>query len=283
MKRDKIILITGANSGIGRATALELAKPGATVIMVCRDKERGEEALQEVRRISNYQQVHLMLCDLSSIEEITQFCKDFKKRFNKLDVLINNAGVILLKRQLTRDGFEFQLGVNHLGHFLLTNLLMDVILESQPARIINVSSGAHKEGRIHFEDMNLSKGYSVFCAYAQSKLANILFTYELSRRLQGTDVCVNCLHPGAVATQMGIDRKTGSGTFITRCLKPFFQDPLKGAETSIYLATSAHVEGMTGRYFYREKAVPSSKRSYNLEDAKRLWDISMEMTGLSEE
>ena len=182
---------------------------------------------------------------------------------------------------LTEDGNELQFGVNHLGHFLLTNLLLDRMIASAPARIINVSSGAHKIGDIHFDDVNLQKNYRLWRAYAQSKLANILFTYALSERLEGKEVTVNCLHPGAVATNMGINRSTGFGTLITRLLKPFFQTAKKGAETTIYLATSDEVANVTGKYFYRKKPIQSSKRSYDKKLAERLWTLSEEMTGLS--
>ena len=168
------------------------------------------------------------------------------------------------------------------SHFLLTNRILDLLLASRPARIINVASGAHKIGRIHFKDVNLKKNYTLWRAYAQSKLAIVLFTYELAERLKGTGVTANCLHPGAVATNMGINRDTGFGTFITRMLKPFFQTSEQGAETAIYLSTSHEVEGVTGKYFYRKRQTPSSKRSYDKAIAKKLWDLSEEMTSLNE-
>jgi NAD(P)-dependent dehydrogenase (short-subunit alcohol dehydrogenase family) len=272
--RDKIVLVTGANSGMGKATCIELAKLGAKVIMVCRDKQRGSEALEEVKVQSKNPSVELMLCDLGSINEIREFTKDFKSKFQKLDILINNAGVILPGKHKTKDGLELQFGVNHLGHFFLTNELLDLIKNSPSGRIINVSSGAHKIGRIHFEDINLDKNYTSWRAYAQSKLANILFTYELARRLKGTKVTANCLHPGAVATSMGINRKTGFGTLITGMLKPFFQTPREGADTAIYLATSKEVEGVTGKYFYKKKPINSSKLSNDEYLAEKLWQFS---------
>ena len=278
--KNSVVIITGANSGIGKATSLELAKTGATVVMACRSKDRGEEAVEEVRAQSGNDSVRLMLCDLGSLKSIEEFCSQFRKEFSRLDVLINNAGVILPGRHNTADGNELQFGVNHLGHFLLTNRLMDLIVASAPARIVIVSSGAHKSGRIHFEDVNLTKNYSVWRAYGQSKLANLLFGYELAERLKGTGVTVNCLHPGAVATSMGVNRDTGFGTFITRLLKPFFLTSQQGAETTIYLATSDDIAGVTGKYFYRKKPVRSSKSSHDKAAGKRLWDLSEEMTGL---
>ncbi len=282
MDKNSVVIVTGANSGMGKATSVGLAKTGATVVMLCRNKAKGEKAVHEVRDLSGNSSVELTICDLGSRKSIEDFCVEFKKKYRRLDVLVNNAGVILLGRQETFDGYELQFGVNHLGHFLLTNRLLDLMLISAPARIINVSSGAHKAGKIHFADVNLKKNYNVWRAYAQSKLANVLFTYELSERLKGTKVTANCLHPGAVATAMGIDRNTGFGTFITGLLKPFFQTPEEGAQTAIYLATSHEVDGVTGKYFYRKSPIPSSKRSYDKDLAKKLWELSERMTGLKD-
>jgi retinol dehydrogenase 14 len=183
------------------------------------------------------------------------------------------------KRLETEDGFELQLGVNHLGHFLLTDLLLDLLKEAR-GRIVVVASGAHKIGRIHWDDLQLRRGYSAFGAYAQSKLANVLFAKELSRRLEGSGVVANSLHPGAVATSMGVNRDTGFGGFATGILKPFFLTPEKGADTAVYLATSGEVADVSGRYFYRrEQAVPS-RRALDEEAAKRLWETSRELTAL---
>lgn len=274
----KVIAVTGANSGMGKAASAELAKRGATVIMLCRCKNRGEEALNEVRAISGNDSVELMICDLGSLSSIKEFCSDFKSKFNRLDVLINNAGVILPGYHETADGYELHFGVNHLGHFLLTSQLSDILTASAPARVINVSSGMHKIGKIYLDDINLKQNYTFWRAYAQSKLANVLFTYELAERMKGRGVKANCLHPGGVATNMGINRETGFGTFITRRLKPLFQTPEQGAETSVYLAVSPNVEGVTGKYFYRKNPMPSSNRSYDRDLSKKLWDLSEEMT-----
>ncbi|MCT2534483.1 SDR family oxidoreductase [Aquibacillus koreensis] len=281
MSEGHVAIITGANSGMGKATSIELAKTGATVVMVCRDQSRGDEARKEVQAKSGSNHVHLMLCDLGSLQSIRDFCAQFKQRFQRLDMLVNNAGVVLPGRHETKDGFELQFGVNHLGHFLLTNLLLDLLRASAPSRIVNVSSGAHKIGKIYFDDVNLTNNYRVWRAYGQSKLANILFTYELADRLHGTGVTVNCLHPGAVATHMGVNRETGFGTLITRLLKPFFQTAEEGAQTAIYLATSPDVRDVTGKYFYRKKPVTSSKKSHDKDLAKKLWALSEEMTGLA--
>lgn len=278
--QNKVALITGANSGTGKWTATELARTGYITVMMCRDKSRGEDALLQVKSISKSNDVDLMFCDLSSLESIRNFTSRFKEKYDRLDVLVNNAGVILPGRHETLDGYELQFGVNHLGHFLLTNLLLDLIIKSGPSRIINVASGGHKAGKIYFEDINLRNNFSMTRAYSQSKLANVLFTYELARRLREKNVTVNTLHPGAVASNMGINRDTGFGKMITGILKPFFQTPLKGAETAIYLASSSEVEGITGKYFYKKKQVPSSKLSYDIDLARRLWDLSEEMVGL---
>lgn len=280
MNKDTVVVITGANSGMGKATAIALAKKGAKVVLVCRNRVRGEVALEEVRMLTGNDQVQLMICDLGSQHSIREFCTVFRREYQRLDILINNAGVVLPGRYETADGFELQLGVNHLGHFLLTNLLLDLLKESTPSRIINVSSGAHKIGRIHFDNINLTNNYTLWRAYGQSKLANILFTYELARRLEGTGVTVNCLHPGAVATSMGINRDSGFGTFVTKLLKPFFQTAEKGAETAVYLATSDGVKFVSGKYFYRKKAIRSSKGSYDREIAEKLWQLSEQWTGI---
>lgn len=184
---------------------------------------------------------------------------------------------ISLDRQITKDGLERQFGVNHMGHFLLTMSLIDLLPKG--GRIVNVASGAHKTGKIHFEDINLTRGFNVVKAYSQSKLANVLFTRELARRLKTKGITVNCCHPGAVATNMGISRDTGFGKTITRMLKPFFQTPEQGAGTAIYLASSKDVEGITGEYFYKCKIAKSSKRSKDMELAKRLFDFSEQLVG----
>ncbi|MDF2613312.1 MAG: short-chain dehydrogenase [Clostridia bacterium] len=281
MSENKIVLITGGSAGMGKAAASELMRLGYFVIILARNKERGEKALAEIKSESKSNLADLMLCDLASQASIRRFVSQFKEKYKRLDVLINNAGVILPSRHETNDGFELQFAVNHLGHFLLTNLLLDTIKNSSPARIINVSSGAHKAGKIHFDDLNLKKNYNLIKSYSQSKLANILFTYELADRLKDRGVTVNTLHPGAVATQMGINRTTGFGTLITSMLKPFFKSPAEGASTTVYLATSNEVQNITGKYFYNKKPIPSSKLSYDKELAKRLWQVSEKMVHLS--
>ncbi|MFA9555744.1 SDR family oxidoreductase [Evansella sp. AB-rgal1] len=278
--KKKIMLVTGANSGIGQATALEFAKQNAHVVMLCRNEEKGRIAQQQIIEESGNNNIDLHICDFSNLDDVRKFASIFNKTYDHLHVLVNNAAVITTKRQETKDGYELQFGVNHLAPFLLTNLLLDKMKESVPARIINVSSGAYKVGNIAFDDLQSQKKYKTFKVYGQSKLANILFTYELARRLEGSGVTVNCLHPGAVSTNLGVDRKTGFGKTIVRMLKPFFQTPTEGARTSIYLATSDEVKGISGKYFVHQKEETTHKKTHNKEIAAKLWVVSEKLVGL---
>ncbi|MCL6456894.1 MAG: SDR family oxidoreductase [Gorillibacterium sp.] len=268
---NKTVIVTGANSGMGLATTIELARQGAQVIMACRSVERGEVARAEAIRQSGSTSIELMTLDLGSLASIRAFAVAFYNKFPALDVLVNNAGVASLKRETTEDGFEVMLGVNHLGHFLLTNLLLDALKRSPEGRIVNVSSGAYKVGRIHFEDPYLTRGYNIAKGYAQSKLANILFTRELAKRLSGSTVTANCLHPGAVGTSIGVDRKTGFGKTILAMLRPFFLTPAQGAETAIYLATNDEVKGISGEYFYKKQLTPLPDKVKDPELAAKFW------------
>lgn len=270
----KIAIVTGANSGMGMATVEALGDEGANVIMLCRNEKRGKKAFEKLMLNKN-RKIELMLCDLEDFSSINSFVEAIKEKYEKIDILVNNAGFISLDRQITKEGFEKQFGINHLGHFLLTTKLIDMMHEG--ARIVNVASGAHKVGNIHFEDINLEKGYNVIKAYSQSKLANVLFTRELANRLKDRKITVNCCHPGAVATNIGIDRNTGFGKTITSLLKPFFQTPAEGARTAIFLATDDSVENISGEYFYKCKIASSSKRSKEMELARRLFELSEEL------
>lgn len=270
----KIAIVTGANSGMGMATSAALSNMGATVIMLCRNYTRGQAALNELMKFPG-RNLDLMLCDLGDFDSIRNFVAKFKKKYSSLDLLVNNAGFISIDRRITKNGLEMQFGVNHIGHFLLTNLLLDSL--NSGARIVNVASGAHKTGKIHFDDINLTRGFNVIKAYSQSKLANVLFTRELASRLKEKNISVNCCHPGAVATSIGVDRDTGFGRIITGMLRPFFQTPAQGASTAIYLASDDNVKDITGEYFYKCKIAKSSKRSKDMSLAKKLYDFSWEL------
>ena len=259
---------------MGMATARALLDEGATVIMLCRSEKRGKEAYKELLKDGN-SRTYLILADLGDYDSVRNFAKQVKERFDKIDILVNNAGFISLDRQETKEGLERQFGINHVGHFLLTTELLDMMGEG--SRIVNVASGAHKTGKIHFDDINLHKGFNVFKAYSQSKLANVLFTRELARRVKDRGITVNCCHPGAVATNIGIDRETGFGKTVTKLLKPFFQTPEQGAATAIFLATDESVKDITGEYFYKCKVAKSSKRSKDMELAKRLFEFSEQL------
>lgn len=273
----KICMITGANSGIGKATAIGLAKLNATVIMVCRDKKRGEKAREEIINQTGNKNIDLFLCDLSSQGEIRKLVSDFKEKYQNLNVLINNAGIMLKNRSECVDGLEMNFAVHVLAPFLLTNLLIDVLKKSAPSRVIIVDSAMHKRGRIDFDDLQCeNKKYSLVSAYGNSKLAELLITYEFSRRLKGTGTTVNTLHPGVVASNLGRDQSKFSQWFARK----FFKSPEEGAETSIYLASSPEVEEITGKYFANKESRESSEKSYNREDSKRLWEICAEITGL---
>jgi retinol dehydrogenase-14 len=271
----KIALITGANSGMGKASTAMLADMEYHVVMLCRDETRGRAAYDEITRVGG-RMVDLMLCDLGDMGSIRGFVRNFRERFDRLDVLINNAGVITLDRRETADGLELQFGVNHIGHFMLTTSLLDLLERSGSGRIVVYSSGAHKMGKVHFDDINLRRRYNVIRSYGQSKLANLYFARELARRLRerGSSITVNACHPGAVATQMGVDRNTGFGKTVVRMMRPFFQTPEQGCRTAIYLATSEEVANLSGEYFYKCKVARTSRRSRDMEAARRLFDIS---------
>ena len=270
----KVAIVTGANSGMGMATAKALLDEGATVIMLCRSEKRGKEAYEILTKNGN-SRTYLILCDLGDYDSIRSFVRKVKKQFERIDILVNNAGFISLDRQETKEGLERQFGINHVGHFLLTTELLDMM--GKGSRIVNVASGAHKTGKIHFDDINLTKGFNVIKAYSQSKLANVLFTRELARRVAERGITVNCCHPGAVATNIGIDRETGFGKTITRLLKPFFQTPAEGARTAIFLSIDDSVKNITGEYFYKCKIAKSSNRSKDMVLAKKLYEFSEEL------
>ncbi len=281
--KNKVCMITGASSGIGKATAQGLAKMGATVVIVSREQSRGKAAQAEIQSITGNPHVDLLVADLSSQKSIRQLVSEFISRYDHLHVLINNAGIALTKRAVTDEGLEKVLAVNYLAPFLLTNLLLDVLKASAPARVVNVAGDFHRKASLHFDDLMSEKDYNGLRANNQAKLALILFTYELARRLEETGVTVNALHPGAVATDaVSKDPDVSAfGRFMVGLLKPFFLSPEKGAETSLYLASSLDVDGITGKYFIKKRAVPSSPESYDVKISQRLWETSMKLTGFS--
>lgn len=275
----KVCMVTGAASGIGAVTAQALAQRGATVILVDRDAGKGGLTVEQIKQQTGNSAVELMVADLSSQKAIRQLVQQFTSRYRRLDVLVNNAGALFGERQESVDGIEMTFALNYLGYFLLTNLLLDTLKASAPARIINTSSRSHARARINFDDLESRTNYKGLSAYAHSKLAIVLFTYELARRLKGSGVTVNALHPGIVATNFAMQ---GGGIvgLIVRLFRPFFVSPEQGAQTGIYLATSPEVEGVTGKYFVKCKAVPSSPASYDMTVASRLWEVSEKYTSL---
>jgi len=275
----RVCVVTGANSGIGKATAMGLAEMGATVILVCRSKEKGEAALSEIRGKSGNNSLDLMLADMSSMRSVRQLASEFRRKYDRLQVLVNNAGLFMFTRSTTGDRLETTFEVDYLSHFLLTGLLIDLLKASAPSRLVEVSSVAHYNGHIDFDDLQGEKGYGGWKAYSQAKLAQVLFTYELARRLKGTGVTANCLHPGAVATNIW-SRPLGRAGFIMKLLRLFMMGPEGGAKTPIYLASSPDVEGVSGKYFTNKKEKESSKESNDEQVARRLWLVSEELTGL---
>jgi NAD(P)-dependent dehydrogenase (short-subunit alcohol dehydrogenase family) len=280
----KTVLVTGANQGIGKETALGLARMGATVVMTSRDPGKGQAALADVLARSGSDKVELMLADFASFDSIRKLAAEFQAKHDRLDVLVNNAGAIITTRGKTADGFETTFGVNHLGYFLLTNLLLDTIRRSAPGRIVNVASNGHLRARMDFDDLDSQRGrYSAMTAYTRSKLANVLFTYELARRLQSTGVTANCLHPGVVRSGFG-KNNDGYPKLIFQAFqlvaRPFLKSNEDGAATSIYLASSPEVEGVTGKYFANCRETPSSAASHDEAAQRKLWEISEELCGL---
>jgi len=274
---ERVFVVTGANSGIGKAIALGLARLGGTVVVACRNANRGEAARQDIVRDSGNPRVSVEIVDLASEASVRSFAKEFQQTHPRLSVLVNNAGVYTSHRDVTPDGLERQFEVNYLSGFLLTHLLLDLLKKSAPSRIVNVSSSAHMGGTIRFDDLQGERRYGGFRAYNQSKLAQILFTQELARRLEGTRVTVNACHPGVIRTNLGM----GGSSVVVRFVKMFLKSPEKGAETPIYLATSPEVEGISGKYFVRNQMLAPSARAQDPAVARRLFEVSMELAHLS--
>jgi NAD(P)-dependent dehydrogenase (short-subunit alcohol dehydrogenase family) len=274
----KIVLITGANSGVGFATARKLAELGASIVMVCRDSIRGNAARNDIAKVATDSPPMLLLCDLSSQSSIRELGNEIHSRFSRIDVLVNNAAAMFSTRQLTDDGIEKTFAINHLAPFLLTNLLLDLVRAAPAGRILTVSSESHS-GALEFDNLQGERHYNFFGAYNRSKLANILFTYELAHRLKGTGTTANCLSPGPTVTSFG-SNLTGLPALFPAVMKkiPFLlRSPEKGAETSIYLASSPEVAGVTGKFFLRCRESRSRKITYRAEVAAQLWQVSEQL------
>lgn len=278
--QDKICLITGANAGIGQQTALELAQMGATVVIVARDPQRGEAARAAIAATTGNPRVELLQADFASPPSIHAMATSFAARYDRLDVLVNNAGVYLTGRETTADGLERTFAVNHLGYFMTTLLLWPSLLAAPSARVINLSSDAHRQAKLNLDDLQNERKYAGFRAYAQSKLANVLFTYELDRRRGNAPVTVNAVHPGFVASNFGRNNRGVIGLVMTRLVPLFAKSVVEGAATSVYLASAPEVAGVSGRYFVDCRPVKSAPQSYDRTAAERLWAVSEELTGL---
>jgi retinol dehydrogenase-14 len=276
---EKTVLITGGTSGIGKATAVAMAAMGADVVVTGRDLERGERALEEIRAESTGGSVELLLAELSVQAEVRRLADEFRERHDRLDVLVNNAGLVQSERTETPDSMETTLAVNHLAPFLLTNLLLDLLKKSAPSRVVTVSSEAQRWGDIDFEDLQSRRKYKGMPVYGMTKLANIMFTYELAERLEGTGVTATCVHPGAVNTRFGTNNG-GPMTLYFRIFKPFMRTPKRGADTVIYLASSREVEGVSGKYYSDRKWIEPKEIALDPEARRKLWEASEELTGL---
>lgn len=276
----KICLVTGATNGIGKAAAQALAQMGATVVVVGRDAQKTARVTEEIKSISANQNVDFLLADLSSQQEVRRLAEEFKSKYSHLHVLLNNAGGTFATCQLSVDGIEMTFALNHLAYFLLTNMLLEMMKASAPARIINVSSDAHSDGRIDFDNLQGEQSYSSFGPYGNSKLANILFTTELARRLEGTGVTVNALHPGLTSTGFGRNNPGFLMKIMGVVIPLIARSPEKGAETSIYLASSTAVQGITGKYFVDCKDTQPAPQAADRVVAIRLWDVSTQMVHL---
>ncbi len=282
----KTCLVTGATSGIGQETALALARRGAQVVIAGRDPARAEAARSDIVARSGRDDVEVLLADLSSLAGVEQLASEFRKRHEALHVLVNNAGLVNLKRQVNADGFELTFAVNHLAYFVLTLRLLDILKASAPARVVSVSSEGHRFGPLDFDDLQSERAYqgitylAAMRVYGRSKLANLLFSNELARRLDGTGVTSNALHPGAVSTRLG--QNNASGKLLTNLLKPFFKTPEQGAATSVHVATAPELANVSGEYFMNERLAKASAAARDAQSARRLWDVSLELTGLSD-
>lgn len=281
----KTCLVTGATSGIGKATALLLARQGLTVVLVGRDQDKADRVVEAIKSESGHDRIDALIADLASQQAVRDLAAAFKATYSRLDVLINNAGAIFSRRRLTDDGVEMTFAVNYLSRFLLTHLLLDVLMAGAPSRIVNVAGAYHARGDLFLDDLTLGKQYDYTLANNRAKLADVLFTHDLARRLGTTDVTVNCLHPGAVRTDALLkDPHASTGLkLMYRLVRIFFRSPEKGAATSVYLATSPEVENVSGEYFVNKKIKQSAPKTYDLRLQDQLWDLSVRLTKLRQE
>jgi NAD(P)-dependent dehydrogenase (short-subunit alcohol dehydrogenase family) len=273
-------LVTGATSGIGKATATALARMGAEVVLAARDPAKGQATVEEIQAATGNPRVGLLLADLASQASVRQAAEEYRRDHDRLHVLVNNAVGYWATRHVTVDGLELTFALNHLAYFLLTNLLLNLLVAGAPARVVNVTSSAQAFGGLHLDDLQFQRRYRGQAAYNQSKLANVLFTYELARRLEGTGVTVNCAAPGVTRTNFGREDSGPVMRLLTPLGRPFMRSPEQGADTPLWLASSPEVEGVTGGYYASRRARRSSRRSYDPELARRLWRVSEELTGL---
>jgi NAD(P)-dependent dehydrogenase (short-subunit alcohol dehydrogenase family) len=277
---NKLVLITGATSGIGKAAAQAIASQVGKVVLVGRNPQKTAATVAEIKQASGNAAVESLLADLSSMADVRRLAAEITQRYDRLDVLVNNAGGFFMRRQETVDGLEMTFGLNHVSYFLLTTLLLDQLKASASGRIVNVASGAESGARPNWDDLQMTRSYRSFQAYACSKRFNLYFTYELARRLDGTGVTANALHPGAVATSLWSRPAGGLARLVDPLTRLAMRSPEQGAETLVYLATSPEVEGVTGKYFVDRKQKTSSRASQDPDAARRLWQISETLAGV---